>query len=179
MALWTQPARFLSKLTNWWLMADCFRLRVRLVSATLLTVAIPAAMVAAQTPERTPPLPPGQVWQCVHDGHKIFSDAPCGSGATIRQLNDVNVMDAAPATRIPGYPPGVATPGVATPRANAPYAPTFPEEGTPEAAPDGTPVYGVQAVGIADRWQRVRHIPRPLHRARPAVRAAGAHAAAR
>ena len=165
-----QPARLRSKPTGYWPLADHFRLSVRLVPATLLILAIPAAMAAAQTPaERAPPLPPGQVWQCVHDGHKIFSDAPCGSGATIRQLNDVNVMHSSPPTHALEYLPGVA---------NAPYA-AHPEDEAAEEAADGSPVYVTEAVGIAARWQRVRHVPRPLHRAGPAARPAAAHAAAR
>jgi hypothetical protein len=47
------------------------------------------------TDARTP-LPPGQVWQCVIDGERIFSDAPCGAHASIRQLGELNVMDAPP-----------------------------------------------------------------------------------
>jgi hypothetical protein len=43
------------------------------------------------------PLPPGQVWQCVIDGERIFSDAPCGAHASIRQLRELNVMDSPPA----------------------------------------------------------------------------------
>lgn len=42
-------------------------------------------------------LPPGQVWQCVIDGERIFSDAPCGEHASIRQLRELNVMDSPPA----------------------------------------------------------------------------------
>ena len=75
-----------------------------LKAGALAAVALaPVAFAAAQAPDHAP-LPPGQVWQCVHDGLKIFSDAPCGSGATIRQLNDLNVMDPAPENRAPPYP---------------------------------------------------------------------------
>jgi hypothetical protein len=37
------------------------------------------------------------VWQCVIDGERIFSDAPCGAHASIRQLRELNVMDSPPA----------------------------------------------------------------------------------
>lgn len=158
--------------------------RLHWISTGVLFIAIPTVMAVAQTPDRASPLPPGQVWQCVHDGHKIFSDAPCGSGATVRQLNDVNVMDPAPATRVGGYPPGVAMPGVAAAAYPAPYREDEPPAGIAEGtnageAPDGVLVYGTQAVGIANQWQRVRHAPRPLHRARPSARAHAAHAAGR
>lgn len=52
----------------------------------------PQAGMVARTP-----LPAGQVWQCVIDGKRIFSDAPCGEHASIRQLSELNVMDAPPA----------------------------------------------------------------------------------
>jgi hypothetical protein len=69
-------------------------------SAAALPVAAPpggAAIGSAHSPQvaaaaRTP-LPPGQVWQCVIEGERIFSDAPCGAHASIRQLKELNVMD--------------------------------------------------------------------------------------
>jgi hypothetical protein len=55
------------------------------------------ATAAAQAPRAAaaarPQLPPGQVWQCVIDGGRVFSDAPCGEHASIRRLSDLNVMD--------------------------------------------------------------------------------------
>src|SRR5271163_3306803 len=54
------------------------------------TAAAPAPRVAAAA---RPQLPPGQVWQCVIDGGRVFSDAPCGEHASIRRLSDLNVMD--------------------------------------------------------------------------------------
>jgi hypothetical protein len=55
------------------------------------------ATAGAQAPRvaaaARPQLPPGQVWQCVIDGGRVFSDAPCGEHASIRRLSDLNVMD--------------------------------------------------------------------------------------
>ena len=91
--------------------------------ASLATPAVPAATgtslpgSAATLPDTTPrvgaavagahapqvaaaahtPLPPGQVWECVIDGARIFSDAPCGEHASIRQLRELNLMDSPPA----------------------------------------------------------------------------------
>jgi hypothetical protein len=73
-------------------------------SAALLPAAAPPPARAATGGARSPqlatvartPLPPGQVWQCVIDGERIFSDAPCGEHASIRQLRELNVMDAPP-----------------------------------------------------------------------------------
>ena len=51
----------------------------------------------APAPAARAALPPGQVWQCVIDGERIFSDAPCGEHASIRQLRELNLMDSRPA----------------------------------------------------------------------------------
>jgi hypothetical protein len=37
----------------------------------------------------------GQVWQCVINGQRVFSDGPCGEGASVRRLSDPNIMNAA------------------------------------------------------------------------------------
>jgi hypothetical protein len=146
-----------------------------LKAGALAAVVLAAGTAAAQTPDHAP-LPPGQVWQCVHDGHKIFSDAPCGSGATIRQLNDLNVMDPAPADRAPPHPSRVAY--------AAPY-----RDDAPPADYDATtagPVYvtqqviGVNAVQRAGRPARPRPHDHPFdrgHAARAPSAAAVAHTA--
>jgi uncharacterized protein DUF4124 len=64
---------------------------------------------AAVQPPGQPALPADQVWQCKVNGQRIFSDSPCGAGASIRQLSAVNGMDAAPPVhtyRYPTYGPG-------------------------------------------------------------------------
>jgi hypothetical protein len=40
-------------------------------------------------------LPPGTVWECVVNGERTFSDAPCGARSSIRQLSKLNLMDSA------------------------------------------------------------------------------------
>jgi hypothetical protein len=115
-----------------------------------------------------PALPAGQVWQCIRDGQRVFSDTRCGEGATIRQLNDTNRMDTAPAWR-----GGFRSPGQgAYPAYDSPYA----DERGPEEPVD--PVYGTQAVTVVSRTQHVPHTFRThLHDpGRPSVTRAG-HAA--
>jgi hypothetical protein len=94
-----------------------------------------------------PALPAGQVWQCIRDGQRVFSDTRCGEGATIRQLNDTNRMDTAPAWRGGG--------SVRRARVlilpDAPYA----DERGPEEPVD--PVYRTQAVTVVSRTQHVPH----------------------
>jgi hypothetical protein len=82
----------------------------------------PAPSDVAATPR--PQLPPGQVWQCVFEGQRIFSDSPCGANASIRHLSDLNIMDPAPVIPAQGYGYGYSPP--------APYAPEA--ESTPAAA---------------------------------------------
>lgn len=55
-----------------------------------------------------PQLPPGEVWQCVVNGQKIFSDKRCGNGASVRQISDVNVMDVPAPASYDMYRPGYA-----------------------------------------------------------------------
>jgi hypothetical protein len=67
-----------------------------------------APTIAAQVPVPSQPekssLPTGyaihqrpqnrQVYECTHDGKRLFSDSPCGENAQIRTLSPTNVMDA-------------------------------------------------------------------------------------
>src|SRR5579859_2234911 len=96
-------------------------------------------------------LPPGQVWQCVVEGQRIFSDAPCGANASIRHLKDLNVMDPVPVAPAPAYGYGYPAP-----YASAPYAPA-PE--TADVEPDYS--YGgpevVSVYGRAHRYYFPRH----------------------
>jgi hypothetical protein len=115
-----------------------------------------------------PALPAGQVWQCIRNGQRVFSDTRCGEGATIRQLNDTNRMDTAPAWR-----GAVRSP---VQGAYAAYDSPYAEERGPEEPVD--PVYVTQAVTVVSRTQHVPHTFRThIHDpGRPSVTRAG-HAA--
>jgi beta-lactamase regulating signal transducer with metallopeptidase domain len=81
----------------------------RMPSDNTTTLAAPAGETVAQSlaaaslpaPKRAlvprAQLAPGQVWQCVIDGQRVFSDGPCGKDASVRRLSDPNIMDAVPA----------------------------------------------------------------------------------
>jgi hypothetical protein len=60
-----------------------------------------AANVASleSSAKNEPALPTGEVWQCVVNGQKVFSDKRCGNGASVRHLSDPNLMD------VPTAPP--------------------------------------------------------------------------
>ena len=52
------------------------------------------AALAAIVPGIALSLPPGQVWECVINGQRTFSDVRCGARPSVRQLNQLNIMDA-------------------------------------------------------------------------------------
>lgn len=70
--------------------------------ATPAAVAQTPVKAAAVPPVPTTPvaareaLPAGEVWECVVNGERIFSDTRCGAHPTVRQLNAVNTMEATP-----------------------------------------------------------------------------------
>jgi hypothetical protein len=90
-------------------------------SATSLSTSAPTVPTAPPAPIQAPPtiqpaahdaLPPGTVWECVVDGERTFSDAPCGAHSSIRQLSELNLMDSARARSVSyvGYDQGYAPP---------------------------------------------------------------------
>ena len=91
----------------------------------------PVAAAKASIPQVPAPLraalPAGQVWQCVIDGERTFSDSPCGEHASIRQLRELNIMDPVPlradAYAFPYAPSSVPAPiFVAAPPDDSDYA---------------------------------------------------------
>ena len=115
--------------------------------------------VPADTGEPAHAERPGQIWQCSVNGQQTFSDAPCGAGASLRQLNPVNRMDPTPVPPTPTYgnPDG---------------------SGAPPDAMDSSPpvdytsepndVYANQAAIIVNSHRR-EHRPRPHRHDHPPV----------
>lgn len=131
----------------------------------------PAAMPVAPTVPASiqsavrPALPAGQVWQCVVNGQKIFSDTACGEGATIRQLSDVNGMDPTPVARAPLYSGYGPYPGYGP---NPGYGPspgyaTAPSYAGTQDGSSADDVYSANQVTIIDGRRRHEHVatPRP------------------
>ncbi len=112
----------------------------------------PAPAVVSAKPM---PLPPGQVWECMVNGQRTFSDVRCGAQSSIRQLGAVNIMDATstrPAAPFGLYPTGYA------PRPNVPMAPDD------SAADDANDTYwGPAIVSINQRAMRGHRAPHANH----------------
>jgi hypothetical protein len=118
------------------------------VSAATNSPAPPS--VAAAKPV---PLPSGQVWECMVNGQRTFSDVRCGSQSSIRQLSPLNIMDVS-STRS-SAPYGVYQTGYA-PR---PSEPAAPEE---NAADDANDVYwGPAVIALNQRQMRGHRAPAP------------------
>ena len=47
-------------------------------------------------PTGAPMAPANQIWECTTNGQRTFSDKPCSGNATLREMNPLNVMNAAP-----------------------------------------------------------------------------------
>jgi hypothetical protein len=112
-----------------------------------------------------PQLPPGQVWECEIDGQRVFSDVQCGAHATVRQLRELNTMDAAAAPPVYRYPANSA--GAYPPPGGA-YPPPMSYEPADDQGGDysGDVYAGQPVVVLRDRFRR-DHRPRPSPRPHP------------
>jgi hypothetical protein len=129
---------------------------------------MPGALPASQSavPARAPPpvaiqagephAPPGSVWECVVNGQRTFSDAPCGIKAMIRPLSEINRMDATPVYPAVSYQPR--------------YPDYYPDDDAAPADPDATNsvnnVY-IRRHGVSMDDQRRHEHPKPPHHPNP------------
>ncbi len=130
--------------------------------ATIAVHAPPPNVSAADSPE----LPPGQVWECTEHGQKVFSDSRCGNGASVRQLGELNMMEAtmaSPPNPYPIYRPGYG--GAAYPSA-PPLAPQMappPQDDEADSGAVADYFYpGQQFIPARDRPRR-EHLPHHEH----------------
>ena len=122
--------------------------------------AAPGVTIAGAAADASRDLPAGEVWQCIVNGQKVFSDKRCGNGASIRQIGDLNVMDT-PAVQPIAY--GVHRSGYT----GAPYPSTpYPDDqdDTGNAAAD---VYAGPAFIVARERARREHLSRQDDHVRP------------
>ena len=108
------------------------------------------ATMAGAAADASRDLPAGEVWQCIVNGQKVFSDKRCGNGASVRQIGDLNVMDMPASQPMPygAYPSGYA----GAPYPSAPYPDD--QDDTGNAAGD---VYAGQAFIVARERARREH----------------------
>lgn len=92
-------------------------------------------------------LPPGNVWECVLNGQRTFSDSPCGERPSIRQLSELNLMDSSALPPAVLYPPGTA------------YAPAPDDQTAPDSVDDT--YLNLPVISINERkWREhtLRHV---------------------
>lgn len=108
------------------------------------------ATMAGAAADASRDLPAGEVWQCIVNGQKVFSDKRCGNGASVRQIGDLNVMDTPASQPMPygAYPSGYA----GAPYPSAPYPDD--QDDTGNAAGD---VYAGPAFIVARERARREH----------------------
>jgi hypothetical protein len=120
----------------------------------------PGATMAGAPADVSHDLPAGEVWQCIVNGQKVFSDKRCGNGASVRQIGDLNVMDTPAAQPVPygAYRSGYA----GAPYPSAPYPDD--QDDTGNAAGD---VYAGPAFIVARERARREHLSRQDNHVRP------------
>jgi hypothetical protein len=129
-----------------------------IAAGVVLADAAPATSPAtpAVTAAKPVPLPAGQVWECMVNGQRTFSDVRCGAQSSIRQLGPVNIMDAsaaAPSVRYGVYPTAFA------PRPSPP-----PMDADDNAADVGNdPYWGPGVIVVNQRTLRGHHAPHANH----------------
>jgi len=100
-----------------------------------------------------------QIWQCVNNGQKAFSDSPCGADASVHQLSEINGMDSTAAANATAYPT----------RPPSAYAATPPNQDSPDVDVESS---ASQITVIGEReWRENRnrmHDHDHEHRAGPA-----------
>jgi len=107
-------------------------------SAVGVATPAPSPQPLPRAPIQAPPtvqpaaqdgVPAGSVWECVVNGERTFSDAPCGAHSSVRRLSELNLMDSAgvppasyveydaryPATVADQYPPDIGNDSYSNP----------------------------------------------------------------
>jgi hypothetical protein len=90
-------------------------------AAVAAVAAMPAVAKMAPAPAAQalataePALQTGQIWECMTNGVKTFSNNPCGEKSTLLEVRAINTMNPTPVVRYarangpaPGYSPGYA-----------------------------------------------------------------------
>jgi hypothetical protein len=114
-----------------------------------------------------PEMPGGQIWECVTNGVKTFSNNPCGEKSTQLDVGPINTMSAAAAIHYvrayapePRYAPGY------TDQSARGDADEYPDESAAETGGNSYTI--VQGVGFVPRRRPEHHNPMPPPHHNPA-----------
>ncbi len=119
---------------------------------------VPPAALARATVE--PQIPTGQIYQCITQGVKTFSNNPCGEKSTLLEVGPINTMNATPVTHYSGS--YQAPPRYAAGYPDQSAQPDTEEYPNPYSTDSGENSYAI--VGLARRRPERMHRPdSPLH----------------
>ena len=122
--------------------------------AETVPVAVPVlvpvqALAAAQLQTVVPPIEQGsQIWECVIDGQRTFSDKRCGEKPSVRKIGPINTMDPTPAFR-----------SNSSYERQSSYVAEYPEPSEQQLADNSYPVY----VGVPYHERRRPDRAHPSH----------------
>jgi hypothetical protein len=145
-------------------------------AASMAPVPTPAVLSAASGPEPEAAPPPaaqgqataepvpqsGQIWQCMTNGVKTFSNNPCGEKSTLLELRAINTMNPTPVVRYArGYAPDPRnSPAYTEPNSYSDQDDVYGEQGAAEAPGNSYAI--VQGFAFLPR-KRPEHPHRPMH----------------
>ena len=111
------------------------------------------------------PAPSNQIWECTTNGLRTFSNNPCGTKSTVRQLNPINVMEPATIYRpAPSYPQTMPSYPQTMMPSSAPVRYSYPEQDNGDEAATDNAYSGYPGVIVVSR---ARHVRPNIARAHP------------
>jgi hypothetical protein len=119
---------------------------IRAAIAPLPDSSVPTPSTLTTEGAKSPRLPPGRVWECTGNGQRTFSDSPCADRSTVRQLSEVNRMDATP---VP--PPATYS------RSDSGYAPDYANQSAAQSIDDSSVCEGLRDE-VNEIHERMRHL---------------------
>jgi hypothetical protein len=122
-----------------------------------------APLPAAQGQPSAEPVPQtGQIWQCMTNGVKTFSNNPCGEKSTLLEVRAINTMNPTPVVRYArAYAPETRnSPAYADPNSYSDQSDVYGEQGAADAPNNSYAI--VQGFAFLPR-KRPEHPHRPMH----------------
>jgi len=147
---------------------NAHRTIIKAVFAGFMTAAAVSTWADAPAPPSAVPAstttaaPSNQIWECTTNGLRTFSNNPCGTKSTVRQLNPINVMEPPPVYHVTHTyaPPASSTP--VRSNYNPPPADS-PEDTYTDNAVNAYPTYVVVTRAHRLRPNNAHNHPHPHH----------------